>query len=151
MSLAPYAILGSCRIFSGAAEWRFPGEGIARYGTDPVFSLKTHAVITGALLATMIVLAIAGNVLHDRGYLPDSSATQFAARVIFFALFLAFGFSRIPTMLKFFLAGQIAIGNGDVTIIRAIAAHQAGVVIGVWLFLALGLAIALPAALRVFR
>jgi hypothetical protein len=30
MSLAPYAILGSCRIFSGAAEWRFSGEGIAR-------------------------------------------------------------------------------------------------------------------------
>ncbi len=51
-------------------------------------------------------------------------------------------------MLKFFLAGQIAIGNGNVTVIRAIAAHQAGVVIGVWLFLALGLAIALPAAIR---
>ena len=57
-----------------------------------MFSLKTHAIITGALLATMIVLAIAGNVLHDRGCLPDSSAAQFAARVIFFAMFLAFGF-----------------------------------------------------------
>lgn len=113
-----------------------------------MFSLKTHAVITGALLATMIILAVAGNVLHDRGYLPDSSATQLAARVIFFALFLAFGFSCIPTMLKFFLAGQIAIGNGNVAIIRAIAAHQAGVVIGVWLFLALGLAIAVPAAIH---
>ncbi len=113
-----------------------------------MFSLKTHAIITGALLATMIIMAIAGNVLHDRGYLPDSSGTQFAARVIFFALLLAFGFSCIPTMLKFFLAGQIAIGNGNVTIIRAIAAHRTGVVIGVWLFLAFGLAIALPAAIR---
>jgi uncharacterized membrane protein len=113
-----------------------------------MFSLKTHAIITGALLATMIILAITGSVLHDRGYLPDSSTAQFAARVIFFALFLAFGFSCIPTMLKFFLAGQIAIGNGDVPVIQAIAAHQAGVVIGVWLFLALGLAIALPAAIH---
>ena len=48
-------------------------------------------------------------------------------------------------MLKFFLAGQIAIGNGNVTIIRAIAAHQAGVVVRIWLFLALGLAIVLLA------
>jgi hypothetical protein len=124
------------------------GEGIAQRGADPVFSLKAHAVITGALLATMIVLAMAGSFLHDNGYLPDSSAAQFVARVVFFGLFLAFGFSCIPTMLKLFLAGQIAIGNGNVAIIRTISAHQTGIVIGVWLFLALGLAVALPAAIH---
>ena len=69
-----------------------------------------------------MIMAIAGNVLHDRGYLPHSSGTQFAAASSSFALLLAFGFSCIPTMLKFFLAGQIAIGDGNVTIVRAIAA-----------------------------
>ena len=77
----------------------------------------------------------------------DSSIAQVVARIVFFALFLAFGFSCIPLMLKIFLAGQVAIGNGDVAIIRMLAAHQTGIVIGFWLFLAVGLAIALPAAL----
>jgi len=112
-----------------------------------MFSLKTHAVITGGLFAAIIVLAMIGNVLHDSGYLPDSSTAQFAARIIFFALFLAFGFSCIPLMLKVFLAGQVTIGNGNLAIIRVLAAHQTGIVIGFWLFLALGLAIAIPAAI----
>jgi len=113
-----------------------------------MFSLKTHAVITGGLFATIIVMAIAGNVLHDSGYLPDSSASQFAARVIFLSLFLGFAYSAIPFGLKLFLAGQAKIGNGDVGIIRTIAAHQSGIVIGAWLIISAGLAIAIPAAIQ---
>jgi hypothetical protein len=113
-----------------------------------MFSLKTHAIITGGLFAAIVVMALVGNVLHDSGYLPDSSANQFAAQIIFFGLFLAFGFSCIPLMIKLVLAGQVAIGNGDVGIVRAVAAHQTGIVIGFWLFLCLGLAIAIPAAIQ---
>jgi hypothetical protein len=113
-----------------------------------MFSLKTHAVITGGLFATIVAMAAVGNVLHDQGWLPDSSANQFAAQVIFVGLFLVFGFSCIPLMLKLFIAGQMAIGNGDVGVIRAVAAHQSGIVIGFWLFLGLGLAIAIPAAIQ---
>jgi hypothetical protein len=51
-------------------------------------------------------------------------------------------------MVKLVLAGQVAIGNGDVGIVRAVAAHQTGIVIGFWLFLCLGLAIAIPAAIQ---
>jgi hypothetical protein len=32
-----------------------------------MFSLKTHAIITGGLFAAIIVLALIGNVLHDSG------------------------------------------------------------------------------------
>ncbi|MGH6664123.1 MAG: hypothetical protein ACREB2_04350 [Pseudolabrys sp.] len=113
-----------------------------------MFGLKTHAVITGTLFAAIIVMAIAGNVLHDGGYVADSSASQLAAKIIFFALFLAFAFSTIPLGLKLFLAGQTAIGNGEVGIIRAVAAHQTGIVVGFWLFCLLGLAIAIPAAIQ---
>jgi hypothetical protein len=113
-----------------------------------MFSLKTHAVITGGLFATIVAMAAVGNVLHDQGWLPDSSANQFAAQVIFFGLFLVFGFSCIPLMLKLFIAGQMAIGNGDVGVIRAVSAHQTGIIFGFWLFLGLGLAIAIPAAIQ---
>jgi len=113
-----------------------------------MFSLKTHAVVTGALFAAIIVMAMVGNMLHDRGLLADSSANQFAARVIFFGLFLVFGFSCIPLLLKLFLAGQAAIGNGNLAIVRGMAAHQTGIVIGFWLFLCLCLAIAIPAAMQ---
>ncbi|HZL40489.1 MAG TPA: hypothetical protein VFC45_09445 [Pseudolabrys sp.] len=113
-----------------------------------MLSLKSHAIITGGLFAAIIVMAAVGSVLHDNGYIPDSSANQFAARIIFFALFLAFGFSCIPFMLKLMLVGEIAIGNGEAGIVRIVAAHQTAIVIGFWLFLLLGLAIAVPAAIR---
>lgn len=112
-----------------------------------MLSLKIHAIITGALFAAMIVLAIAGNMLHDAGYIPDSSAAQIIAQVVFFSLFVLFGFSAIPLMLKLFIAGQIGIGNGDVAIVRALESHQTAIVIGVWFFLSVGLALAIPAAI----
>lgn len=113
-----------------------------------MFSLKTHGIITGGLFAAIIVMAMAGGVLHDNGYIANSSASQLAAKIIFFTLFLAFAFSIIPFGLKLFLAGQMAIGNGGVGIIRTVAAHQAGIVVGFWLFCLLGLAIAIPAAIQ---
>ena len=113
-----------------------------------MFSLKTHAIITGGLFAAIVVMAAAGSVLHDQGWLADSSTSQFAARIIFFGLFLAFAFSTIPCGLKLVLAGQIALGNGDVGLVRAVAANQTRIVIGFWLFCGLGLAIAIPAALQ---
>ncbi len=40
-----------------------------------MFSLKTHAIISDALFATVIVTAMVGSALHDNGALSDSSAT----------------------------------------------------------------------------
>ena len=113
-----------------------------------MFSLKTHAIITGSLFAAIIAMAILGNVLHDSGYLPDSSAAQRAAKIIFFTLFLTFGFSCIPLMVKVVLAGQTAIGNGNVGIVRHVAAQEKRIVIVLWLLIGLGLAIAIPAAIQ---
>jgi hypothetical protein len=113
-----------------------------------MLSLRAHRIISGGLFASIITLAAIGNVLHDQGWLPDNSTTQLAARIVFFGLFLLFGFSCIPLMVKLVVNGQIAIGNGDVAIVRAVAAHQTGVVIGFWLFLGVGLVIAIPAAIQ---
>jgi uncharacterized membrane protein len=116
---------------------------------NSMFSLKTHAIITGGLFGAIIVMATVGNELHDSGgYIAESSVSQFAARIVFFALFLTFGFSCIPLMVKLVLAGQTAIGNGEVGFVRFVAAHQTRIVIGFWLFCLLGLAIAIPAAVH---
>jgi hypothetical protein len=117
-------------------------------GNKPMFSLKVHAIITGALFAAIIVMAMVGNVLHDQGYIPDSSAAQTAARVIFFGLFLAFGYSAIPLMVKFVLAGQVKIGNEDVTLVRAAIARQTHIIIAFWVLITAGLLIAVPAAVH---
>lgn len=113
-----------------------------------MFSLKTHALITAGLLVAIIVLAMVGNVLHDGGYLPDSSTAQRAAQIVFFTLFLAFGFSSVPLMVKLVLDGQMTIGNADVGLVQAATKHETRIVLGVWLLLALGLAIAIPAAIE---
>ena len=113
-----------------------------------MFSLKVHAIVTGTLFAAMVVMAIIGNVLHDQGFIPDSSAAQMAARVIFFGLFLSFGYSAIPLMVKFVLAGQVKIGNEDVTLVRAAIARQTHITIVLWILITAGLLIAIPAAIH---
>jgi len=113
-----------------------------------MFSLKVHAIITGALFAAIVVLAMIGNVLHDQGLLPDNSASQMAARVIFFGLFLAFGYSAIPLMVKLVLAGQVKIGNEDVTLVRSAIAQQTRIIIAFWVLITAGLLIAIPAAIH---
>jgi len=113
-----------------------------------MFSLKTHALITGGLFAAIVVMAIVGNVLHDSGALADGSSSQLAARVIFFGLFLAFGYSVIPLMVKLVFAGQVKIGNADVAIVRALAVRQTKIIVAFWVLISLGLAIAIPAAIH---
>jgi hypothetical protein len=112
-----------------------------------MLTLKAHAILTGVLFAAIVVFAMAGNVLHDQGILADSSAMQLGARVIFFSLFLAFGYSCIPLMVKIVLAGQIKVGNGEQPLVRAMVAREAHIVIVFWLLITAGLAIAIPAAI----
>jgi hypothetical protein len=112
-----------------------------------MLSLRAHAIVTGALFAAIVVIAMAGNVLHDQGVLADGSEIQLVARVVFFSLFLAFGYSCIPLMVKIVLAGQINIGNGDQAIVRAVIAYETRIIIVFWLLITAGLAIAIPAAI----
>ena len=113
-----------------------------------MLGLRTHALISASLFAAIVVMAMIGNALQKQGLLPESPTVQLAAKVVFFGLFLFFGFSCIPLMLKLFLAGQTMIGNGELRIIRGVAAHETGIVVGAWLFLLAGLAIAVPAAIQ---
>ena len=71
-----------------------------------------------------------------------------AARVIFFSLFLAFGYSTIPLMVKIVLAGQVKMGNSDVALVRAARAWETRIIVVFWILITLGLAIAVPAAIH---
>jgi len=113
-----------------------------------MFSLRTHALISGALLAFIILMAIAGDALQASGLIKNPAALQNPAKILFFTAFLAFAFSLIPTMVKFFLAGQASIGNAEKGPIRFIEAHQVGVIWGFWLLWVAGLAVALPTMIR---
>jgi hypothetical protein len=112
-----------------------------------MLSLRTHAIITGALFALIVLLAVAGNILEATAIIKRPEQPQTWLLALFFTLFLAFGYSAIPLMLKVFLAGQAWIGNGNVGIIKAMAAHQTATVAGFWLFCTVGLALAVPAAI----
>jgi hypothetical protein len=113
-----------------------------------MLSLRAHALISGAILGCLIALPLALAALQSAGVVKNPAAMETPVKIGIFVIFLAFGFSAIPLMLKLFLAGQRLIGNGELAPIKALAAHQTGIVIGAWLFISLGLLIAIPAAVE---
>jgi hypothetical protein len=112
-----------------------------------MLSLRAHALITGAIFALIVVLAGIGNSLISLGIVAAPQEPQAWAMAIFFLLFLALGYSAIPLLLKLFVAGQARIGNGNVAVIRATAAHQTAIVLAFWAVFTAGLALAVPAAI----
>jgi len=112
-----------------------------------MLSLRAHAWIAGGLFAGIVAFAIVGNVLHDAGVLRDGCMAQRAAMVVFFGLFLGFGYAAIPLMVKLVLRGQTAFGNADVSLVRAAMARERTIIFVLWGLITLGLAIAVPAAI----
>ena len=113
-----------------------------------MFSTRTHAKISGALFALMLVLGWGGNALQASGVIKHPESLETPMKIIFFTIFIAFAFSMIPTMVKLFLAGQASIGNADKGPIRLLERHQLAVIYGIWGIWILGFAIALPTMIR---
>jgi hypothetical protein len=109
-----------------------------------MFTLRTHALITGGLFALIIAMAMVGNALQASGLVKHPEALQTPMRIVFFTIFIAFAFSLVPTMVKLFVVGQGAVGNSDKGFIQLIARHQVGVIFAIWGIWILGIAIALP-------
>src|SRR6185295_13373587 len=77
----------------------------AARGTDAelgsaMLSLRTHAIIFGALLALIIGIASIGNALEAAGTLPPSPTLQLIMRIVFFGLVIALALSAVPVMVK---------------------------------------------------
>lgn len=113
-----------------------------------MFSLRTHAIIFGALLALIIVISITGNALEAAGTLPPSPALQIVMRVVFFGLVIALALSAVPVMVKSVIAAHVKAGNAELAPVKAVIASQNWIIIAMWALMIGGMAIAIPAAIQ---
>src|SRR5882757_2452248 len=113
-----------------------------------MYSIRTHALISAGLFGSMIVLAMLGNALIASGLIKDLGPFQTPVRILFFGLFLAFGFSMIPLMVKIVLGFQVSAGNQDAPVIGTMIRNENRIIWTFWIVMLLGLAIALPFAIQ---
>lgn len=112
-----------------------------------MFSLRTHLLISAGLLVALVSLAAAGSALQASGVITDPGALRWPVMILFFGLFLAFGFSLVPVIVKSVMGFQTRIGNDDVPAVRAAARAQNLIIWVMWLLMGAGLLIAIPAAI----
>ncbi|HET6275536.1 MAG TPA: hypothetical protein VFE16_06325 [Candidatus Cybelea sp.] len=111
--------------------------------------IRTLAFISGAIFATLIVAITVGNVLIESGAVKNPMQYQTPAKIVFFSLFVALGFSLIPLMVRLVLSGLDSIGKSvNASPFAPIIARPGWIVWPMWLLMASGLAVALPAANR---
>jgi len=71
-----------------------------------MLSLRTHAIISAAILATIIGLAMIGNALEAGAAVHDGAGIRLAAMIVFLGLCTALAFSFVPLMVKLVLGVQ---------------------------------------------
>ena len=113
-----------------------------------MFSLRTHAIISFAIFATIIIIAVAGNIAEANGVPRPPPPLQMVLKIVFLSLTLALGLSFIPLMVKFVLQGQIWAGNQDRPFIKTMIEHQAMIVWVIGGLIVAGLIVAIPAAIK---
>jgi hypothetical protein len=108
--------------------------------------LVATAAISAGLVVLIAIMLIAGGALELAG-VKSLGVFRWPIAVTFFGLILAFAFSAIPLMLKLVLAVQVWLGNAGVPPIKAAIEHQRVIVAAIWALMALGCAVAIPAAI----
>ena len=109
-------------------------------------SVRTWGIVAGAGFALAVALSIVGNILEARGIASPAVKTGFIAGAV--GAFVAIAVAIPPLALRLFLSGQVAAGNGEAPVIALMLRQEANIVRGVWLFMAVGIAIAAPHILR---
>jgi hypothetical protein len=111
--------------------------------------IGTLALISGGIFAAMFLAIAAGNALIESGAVRNPMQYQTPAKIVFFTLFITFGFSLIPLMVRLVLAGLETIGKSlNVSPFAPLIARPGCIVWPIWLVMALGVAVALPAAIH---
>lgn len=105
-------------------------------------TLRKNVIVCGSLFGTLIGTAIIGNVLQSAGVAPLSGTARYLAMFGFFGLFIAFGFSAVPVMVKTVIAAQTRAGP----VAEGLACHQNAIIYGIWGLMIAGSVIAIPAA-----
>ena len=110
--------------------------------------VRVPALVAGAIFAALLLAVFAGNALIASGAVKDPTAFETPAKIVFFTLFVAFGFSLVPVMVKLVLGFQVAIGNRDLAPVQVAVDYSWWIVGAFWALMALGLAVGLPAAIH---
>lgn len=112
-----------------------------------MYTLRAHLLISAGLFAALIGIALVGNPMQRAGVAPPSGPMRYVAAGLYFALFLAFGFSLVPVLVKLVIAAQVRGGNQGLGIVGAVIRHQNGIVWAMWGVMLAGTLIAVPAAI----
>lgn len=97
----------------------------------------------------MILAIVLGDALIESGVIKNPLQYQTPAKIVFFTLFIVFGFSLIPLMVRLVLAGLESIGKSlNIQPFAPLIARPGWIVWPIWLLMASGVAVALPAAIR---
>lgn len=112
-----------------------------------MLSLRTHAVISAGLMAAILALAMIGNALQAGGLVEENPAIRLAAMIVFLGPSVALMFSMVPVMVKLVLGFQVAIGNAGQPVVAGLIARERAIVFILWGLIALGMVIAVPAAI----
>jgi hypothetical protein len=113
-----------------------------------VLSTKTYALILVAAVAGLVLLGVTAALLQRTAAYRDGVAFETPVKIFAFAAFVAMGLSAMPLLLRLFLAGQRHLGNAEHPLVRALAGHETLVVVGFWSMCLVGLAIAVPFAMK---
>ena len=112
-----------------------------------MLSLRSHALITGAIFSALLAIGWGGNLLDALGLVPHDRGIQIAVLALMLGLCVGLAFSAVPLMVLIVLGFQVRIGNAGVPLIRTLIAHQRTIVLVLWGLMAAGLLIAVPAAI----
>jgi hypothetical protein len=108
-------------------------------------------IVCGAAFGLIILSGVIGNILESSGIVTrESLGSQGIGviKIIQFVLFCMLCFSFVPLVVRAFIVLQLKIGNGEFFLVRWIQTHEQAVVYGFWGLMAVGLSIALPAAIK---
>jgi len=105
--------------------------------------------ISGGLFGAILLAVIVGDAIIASGAVANPTAFETPAKIVFFTLFVAFGFSLVPLMVAIVLGGLDLIGKGlKAQPFQPLISRPGWIVWPIWALMALGLTVALPAAIR---
>ena len=112
-----------------------------------MFSLRSHLLIAGALFVALIGLPMVAAVLQRAGVSPPTGTARYAVGGVYLLIFVAFGFSAVPVIVKLVLGTQERLGNADVGAVATAIKHQNRIIWIMWGVMGAGMLVAIPAAI----
>jgi hypothetical protein len=108
--------------------------------------MRKFAIAFVVAFVVLIAYSIIGTTLEARGWFAEEGAAIVKPISIGFSilLFLILVYTAIPLAIRFFINGQIKIGNGDRAPVAYLRAHEIGIRHAIWAFFTLGFAISIP-------